>query len=207
MLTEELKEKKQRILLVVQDEFIRAVQENRLFFPLVRCYIAEAFLALRDGEPQEAWWRIRTAYENLWPSPSTFSFYSFYRADKMQYALSILDIGLFAFRLEGSFFYLHDVFPHLWERRKVFRPHLSEVLRATYYFLCSIEAGHSLEDALGIALRVRSELYEAFGSNMYGGRMGDISMLLPPESLAELRQLLLGLARGKHIPTSPSQWG
>jgi hypothetical protein len=55
-----------------------------------------------------------------------------------------------------------------------------------------IEAGREVEEAIHIALRVRNELYDAFGDVFYYHQK-NISELLPPDALATLRQILLDI--------------
>jgi len=187
MLSNALEEKKQRFLQDVQDELGRLTPQPSPQASMVKAHVAETLLLLREGEYEKAQWPLFSAYNLIFPDHAT---------------LSILDLGIFAFRLVGSYPYLHDVVPYLWEKRKDFYPHLSGALRATYWFLSSIEAGHKPEEALERALKVRNELYEMFGDTRIYRSRGTLSMLLPPEALTTLRQILLHIynerqARGK----------
>ncbi len=181
MLTAELKEKKQRFLKQVQDEFDRTSKEYVEQFPMQKDfvdYVAQALLLLQEGEYEKAFWPLLSAYNRLVPD---------------FYALSLIDLGLFAFRLEPSFLYLHDVAPLLWESRKDFQPHLSGALRAAYYFLCLTESGRETEEAFSIALDARNELYETFGDTLrYQSKQYHIiGNLLSPKAVAKLKQILL----------------
>jgi hypothetical protein len=172
----ELEEKKQRFLQEVQDELGRLTPHQNPHSPIVKAHVAETLLLLREGKYEKAQWPLFSAYAYISPDHAT---------------LSMLDLGIFAFRLVGSYLYLHDVVPYLWEKRKDFYPHLSGALRATYWFLCSIEAGHKPEEALERALKVRNELYEMFGDTRIYRFSQTLNMLLTPEALANLRQILM----------------
>ena len=176
MLSSALEEKKQRFLQDVQDELGRLTPGPGPLSPMVKAHIAETLLLLREGKYEKAQWPLFSAYNCISLDHDT---------------LSILDLGIFAFRLVGSYLYLHDVVPYLWEKRKDFYPHLSGALRATYWFICSIEAGHKPKEALERALEVRSELYEMFGATRIYGFRNNLSMLLNPDALANLREILL----------------
>jgi hypothetical protein len=197
MLSEELKGKKQAFLQEVQDEFVRLVREQRLLFPLAKARVAETLLLLRSGDYQGAWWSLQSAYGYFGSFVRHLRFYSpdlFSMEQNFQYGLSILDLGIFAYRLEGSFLQLYDVVLYLWEKRRAFYPHLASALRATYWFRCLIEAGHKLEEALSRAIEIRHELYEMFGYGSENPFMRAISIVLTPDALAELKQILLTIA-------------
>ena len=190
MLTEELKEKRQKVLEEVQQELDRLAQghqEPLLQEPLlqVKEHVSEALVALQNGKYDDAWWHLLSGYNRL-----------AFRKD----ALSILDLGIFAYRLYGSFFQLHDVVSCLWEKRKEFYPHLSAALSATYRFRCLIEFGHNTEEALTRALKVRNELYEMFGDDRIYPARTEISRLLSPNALTELKQILLAIASDRQGP-------
>jgi len=197
MLTRELKEKMQRFLQAFQDEFVRLHREHRLLFPLLKAHVAETLLVLRDGDTNTAWWLLQDAYRHFGSFLLRSSLHKVSRIDASKYAFTFLDIGIFAYRLEGSFLQLHDIVPFLWEKRKVFYPHLSGALKATYWFRCSIEASHKPEEALSQALRVRNELYEMFRYGSSNPFIQDISSVLNPEALEALKEILL------HIVSKP----
>jgi len=176
MLSKALEEKKQRFLQEVQEELGRLTPHQNPCSPIVKAHVAETLLLLREGKYEKAQWPLFSAHNYISPDHAT---------------LSMLDLGLFAFRLVGSYLYLHDVVPYLWDKRKDFYPHLSGALRATYWFLCLIEAGHKPEEALERALEVRNELYEMFGYTHKYGFRETLNMLLNPEALANLRQILM----------------
>jgi hypothetical protein len=201
MLTEELKEKKQRWLQEVQAEFVRLNRERRLLFPMVKANVAEALLLLMADDQQGAWWSLSDAHRWLLPAQDRKYFYSLWQLEQSQYALSILDLGIFAYRLTGSFFQLHDIVQHLWESRKVFQPHLSGVLRATYTFRCLLEAGHNLQSALVRALQSRNELYEMFGCEYIFRFRENIGMLLSREAMAKLKIILENICTQTHDHT------
>jgi len=234
MLTEELKEKKQKMLRLVRDEVDHIIKNHRLsllymerlveealvllqsekyddkvffdkvypiiknypvFLPEVGNFVVEALVLLQSEKHQEAWSALWTAYQCLLPAIEVNYLYRFAPEpilEKVKNELIILDLGLFAYRLEGSFLQLHDVVPYLWDKRKNFYPHLASALRATYWFLCLIEAGREVEEAIHIALRVRNELHDAFGDVFYYHQK-NISELLAPDALATLRQILLDI--------------
>jgi hypothetical protein len=178
MLSEELKEKRQKFFEEFQQELDRLVREHPDQPPLLKEYVADALLALQSGKYQDAWWRLLSGYNRL---------------GFCKDALSILDLGIFAYRLDGSFLQLHDVVPYLWEKRKDLYPHLANALKATYHFRCLIEAGHKPEDALSRALEVQHELYDMFGYGASNPFMRGISVVMPPDTLAKLRQILLDI--------------
>jgi hypothetical protein len=178
MLTEELKEKRQKVLEEVQQELDRLAQGHQEPLLQVKEHVSEALAALQNGKYDDAWWHLLSGYNRL-----------AFRKD----ALSILDLGIFAYRLYGSFVQLHDVVSYLWEKRKEFYPHLADALKATYWFRCLIEAGHKPEDAQSRALGVQHELYEMFGYGNSTPFTRDISNVLPPVALAMLKQILLDI--------------
>jgi hypothetical protein len=191
-------EERRRFLQKLQKAPVLNVRLPRSLFLMVRSRVAEALLLLQEGKHEAAFWPLLSAYNCLGPTyrsmllkvfdPEHFAF----RVSQRKHALKILDLGLFAFRLEPSFAYLHDVAPHLWEMRGDFQPHLAGVLRAIYYFRCYIEAGRKPEEALAGALKVRNEFYETFGDTfIYPSYRQRINELLSPEALDKLSQLLL----------------
>jgi len=184
MLSSALEEKKQRFLQDVQDELERLTPQQGSLSSMVKAHVAEALLLLREGKDEEAKSSLFSAHDCIYES-----IYNFISLDHA--TLSILDLGIFAFRLVGSYLYLHDVVAYLWEKRKDFYPHLAGVLSATYCFICWIEAGRKPEEALEIALSLRNELYEMFGDTRIYRFRERLSMLLSPEALANLRQILL----------------
>ena len=150
---------------------------------------------LQSEKHQEAWSALWTAYQCLLPAIEVNYLYRFAPEpilEKVKNELIILDLGLFAYRLEASFLQLHEVVPYLWDKRKDFLPHLSGALRATYWFICSIEAGHKIEEAIAAALGVRNELRDAFGDVFYYHEK-NISKLLSADALAMLKQILLDI--------------
>ena len=198
--TEEHKEKKQKLLYLVQDEIAHIGINHPLLLPHVGIFVSEAFVWLQSGKQHEAWSALWTAYKCLLPTPEVNRLYCFAdknKIEKLKNELIILDLGIFAYRLDGSFLQLHEVVPYLWEKRKDFYPHLSGTLRATYWFICSIEAGRNLEEALSNALSVRNELHDAFGDR-YIYHEKNIGELLTPDALAELKQILLTIASELH---------
>jgi len=203
MLTEELKEKKQKLLRLIQDEVDHIIKNYPVFLPDVGKFVAETLVLLQSEKHQkdwfvlwqEAWSLLWDAYQCLLPAIKVNYLYRFASEsllEKVKNELIILDLGIFAYRLEFSFLQLHDVVPYLWDKRKNFYPHLASALRATYWFLCLIEAGREVEEAIHIALRVRNELYDAFGDVFYYHQK-NISELLSPDALATLRQILLDI--------------
>ena len=94
---------------------------------------------------------------------------------------------------------------HVGEQRLVFpiQPYLSGVLRALYYFFCSIEAEHELAGAFSSALRVCNESYETFGADRIYSfpRYFAISELLEPKAVAKLKQILLDTLKDRQWDT------
>jgi hypothetical protein len=195
MLTEELKEKRQKQLRLVQDEVDHIIKNYPMFLPDVGNFVAKALVLLQSEKHQEAWSALWTAYQCLLPALDVNGLYRFAPEpilEKVKNELIVLNLGIFAYRLEGSFLQLHEVVPYLWDKRKNLYPHLASALRATYWFLCLIEEGRELEEALHIAMRVRNELHDAFGDVFYCHEK-NISRLLSPDALATLRQILLDI--------------
>jgi hypothetical protein len=203
MLTEELKEKKQKLLRLIQDEVDHIIKNYPVFLPDVGKFVAETLVLLQSEKHQKAWfalWQkawslLWDAYQCLLPAIKVNYLYRFASEsllEKVKNELIILDLGIFAYRLEGSFLQLHEVVPYLWDKRKNFYPHLSSALRAPYWFLCLIEAGWELEEAIADALSICNELHDAFGDVFYYHQK-NISELLPPDALATLRQILLDI--------------
>jgi hypothetical protein len=193
MLTQELKEKKKKLLHLIQDDVAQIGLKQDLLLPEVKNLIARSLFLLECDKRQDAWLDLWSAYQRLIPAPNVNSLAYFSRIeyrDKLGTELAMLDLGIFAYRLEGSFFQLHDVVHYLWEARKNFHPHLSDALKAIYWFICLIEAGHKIEEALSKALSVRNELSDAF-SDIYIYHGQSIDKLLNPDALASLRQILL----------------
>jgi hypothetical protein len=221
MLTQELKEKKQRFLQEIQEDVIQATRAEAFRTSMVKDYVVRALLLLQDDKYDrywEAWNALLSAYRCLFILPDKSCLRNEHMetisirwdelakgihklAAEFEEAVCILDRGLFAFRLSGSFFYLHDVAQCLWKLRGVFQPHLSGALRAAYWFRCLIEEGREPAEALSIALRVRNELYEAFGDTYVYRFRDDISMLLNPDAIAKLRQILMGMLNNPHDHT------
>ena len=200
MLTEELKEKKQKQLRLVQDEVDHIIKNYPIFLPDVGNFVAKALVLLQSEKHQEAWSALWTAYQCLLPAGDVNGLYRFAPKpilEKVKNELIVLNLGIFAYRLEGSFLQLHEVVPYLWDNRKKLYPHLASALRATYWFLCLIKEGRELEEALHIALGVRNELEDAFGDVFYCHRK-NISELLSPDALAMLKQILLDIY-DKHL--------
>ena len=174
-----------------------------MFLPDVGKFVAETLVLLQSEKHQkdwyalwqEAWSLLWDAYQCLLPATKVNYLYRFASESLLEKAkneLIILDLGIFAYRLEFSFLQLHDVVPYLWDKRKNFYPHLASALRATYWFLCLIEAGREVEEAIHIALRVRNELRDAFGDVFYYHEK-NISKLLSADALAKLKQILLDI--------------
>ena len=196
MLTQELEEKKQKFFEQVQAEFVRLVRERRLLFPLAKARTAEALLLLRSGKYQDAWWSLQSAYRYFGSFVLRLGSYSSDLSSmekNFQYGLALLDLGIFVYRLEGSFLQLHDVVSYLWENRKDLYPHLADALKATYWFRCLIEEGHKPEDALSRALGVQHERYEMFGYGSSSPFMRGIDIVMPPNALVKLKQILLDI--------------
>ena len=203
MLTEELKEKKQKQLRLIQDEVDHIIKNYPVFLPDVGKFVAETLVLLQSEEHQKAWfalWQkawslLWDAYQCLLPAIKVNYLYRFASESLLEKAkneLIILDLGIFAYRLEFSFLQLHDVVPYLWNKRKNFYPHLASALRATYWFLCLIEAGWELEEAIADALSICNELRDAFGDVFYYHEK-NISKLLSADALAKLKQILLDI--------------
>jgi hypothetical protein len=203
MLTEELKEKKQKQLRLIQDEVDHIIKNYPVFLPDVGKFVAETLVLLQSEKHQkdwyalwqEAWSLLWDAYQCLLPATKVNYLYRFASESLLEKAkneLIILDLGIFAYRLEFSFLQLHDVVPYLWDKRKNFYPHLASALRATYWFLCLIEAGREVEEAIADALSICNELHDAFGDVFYYHQK-NISKLLSPDALATLRQILLDI--------------
>jgi hypothetical protein len=199
MQSDVVKERKQRWLYKVMDEIARVgFVQNRLHVPAVEIFVAGALSSLESERHQAAWDALWSAYYCLLPHPDvrhSGRFMHRRRRDMLKNELIILDLGLFVYRLEGSFLQLHDVVPYLWEKRKDFYPALSGALRASYWFRCLIEAGHKPEEAIERALKVRNELADAFGDE-YIYYKQEVGELLSADALAKLRQILLGMANG-----------
>ncbi len=152
MLSNALEEKKQRFLRDVQDELGRLTPQPSPQASMVKAHVAETLLLLREGEYEKAQWPLFSAYNLIFPDHAT---------------LSILDLGIFAFRLVGSYPYLHDEAPYLWEKREDFYPHLSGALKATYWFLCLIKAGTSQKKHLSVLWKCKMSCTKCLGTPAY----------------------------------------
>jgi hypothetical protein len=201
MLSKELKEKKRRFFSEVHAEVDRFGQEHCLLFPELREHISRAFSVLqKEGDYLEAKWHLRDAYKSL-----VYSYMHRYipgspTEEQFRYALNLLDLGIFGFQTEVLFLSLQEVVPYLWEAREDFLPNLSDALHVAYLFRCWIEAGINADEAFTRSLSVCNALYQLFGDNCIYRFRETISMLLTPETMAKLRQILLNVYR---IDTEP----
>jgi hypothetical protein len=107
-------------------------------------------------------------------------------------ALSVFDIGVFAYSLGYQFDLIEGIAKEIWRERKVFSPNLSDAAYAAFCFVCHLKRGKGPKRSFRYALRELNTMYKVEQiysvQSVYGNK--PIGHVLSSAALSKLKELL-----------------